>query len=79
MQPKPAMKTQPIDNAQPTLALGDIVEFVVPFDDEVGTQYRVVELNGDRCAIELICDFTIRPTWTRLVADLKLATTASNR
>ena len=73
------MKIQPVTHSYPTLELGDIVEFVVPFDDEVGTQYRLVELNGDRCVIELICDFTIRPTWTRLVSDLKLAKAAASR
>lgn len=50
----------------------DIVEFAAPLDDEVGTTYRVVEVNGDRCIIELVCDMRIRPTWVRLVADLKL-------
>jgi hypothetical protein len=49
----------------------DIVEFVDPLEDEVGTTYRVVEVNGDRCIIELVCDMRIRPTWVRLVADLK--------
>jgi hypothetical protein len=34
----------------------DIVEFVDPLEDEVGTTYRVVEVNGDRCIIELVCD-----------------------
>lgn len=55
-----------------SFSLNDIVEFVDPLDDEVGTTYRVVEVNGDRCIIELVCDMRIRPTWVRLVADLKL-------
>lgn len=54
-----------------TIEVNDIVEFIEPFEDEEGTTYTVLEINGDRCVIELICDMRIRPTWTRLVADLK--------
>ena len=69
------MELQQVSNSE-ALRLGDMVEFVEPFDDEVGATYRLVEINGDRCVIELICDMTIRPTWTRLTADLKLVTAA---
>lgn len=53
------------------IKVGDLVEFIEPMDDEVGTTYRLIELNGDRCVIELVCDMKIRPTWVRLVADLR--------
>lgn len=55
------------------IKVNDIVEFIEPFDDEAGTTYKVLEVNGDRCIIELICDMRIRPTWIRLTNDLKLA------
>ena len=54
-----------------SLQVNDLVEFIEPMEDEAGTTYRLVELNGDRCVIELVCDMRIRPTWVRLVADLK--------
>jgi len=54
-----------------SIQVNDLVEFIEPFEDEVGTTYRVLEVNGDRCIIEYVCDMRIRPTSVRLVADLK--------
>lgn len=54
-----------------SLKVNDLVEFIEPMEDELGTTYRLIELNGDRCLIELVCEMRIRPTWVRLVADLK--------
>ena len=54
-----------------SIEVNDIVEFIEPFDHEEGTTYTVLEVNGDRCVIELIFEMRIRPTWTRLVSDRK--------
>ena len=31
-----------------SLQVNDLVEFIEPMEDEAGTTYRLVELNGDR-------------------------------
>lgn len=54
-----------------SIQVNDIVEFIELFEDEVGTTYRVIEVNGDRCIIEYVCTMRIRPTFVRLVSDLK--------
>ncbi len=44
------------------LKVGDVVRFHSPNDDEnPATRYRLIELNGDRCFVEQICDLPIRP------------------
>jgi hypothetical protein len=36
-----------------TISVGDVVEFVEPTADEMGTLFRVVELRGERVLVEL--------------------------
>ncbi len=60
-----------------SIQVNDLVEFIEPLADEVGTTYRVLEVNGDRCVIEFICDMRIRPTFVRLLADLKRVDSAT--
>lgn len=52
---------------------GDTVRFKEDrFPDEVGAEYTVIELNGDRAVIRFICDLRIPPQSVAKVHDLEL-------
>jgi hypothetical protein len=41
---------------------GDTVQFKDGlYHDEIGTRYKIIEINGDRAIIEFICDLPIPP------------------
>lgn len=49
----------------------DMVKFANPMPDEDASGvYRVVEVNGDRCIIEVQVEMAIKPTQVVMVADL---------
>lgn len=62
-----------------TISVTSTVEFKTPFADEIGCVYRVVELNGDRCFIEIVTingkawDGALVPQTLAMVAELQLA------
>ncbi len=43
---------------------GDIVRYARPEDGEENLRFRLLEINGDRVLIELICDWRLKPTET---------------
>ncbi len=44
------------------MEVGNMVKFLDGlYPDEEGARYRIVELNGDRAVIELICNLPIPP------------------
>lgn len=46
------------------------------YEDETGAVYRVLEINGDRCFVELVnTNMVIRPQSVAIVADLELVST----
>ncbi len=53
------------------MKVNDEVKWVQPVDaNEAGERFIVIEVNGDRCLIEDICDLPIRPTTVARTADL---------
>lgn len=45
-----------------SMKIGDRVKFIDGlYDDEIGAEYIVLEINGDRGIIEYICDLPIPP------------------
>ena len=42
------------------------------YQDEVGTKYRIVEINGDRAIIEFICDLPIPPQSIAMLGELEI-------
>ena len=57
-----------------TIAKDDLVVFKRGlYDDEEGAVYKVVEINGDRCFLELVnTNMTIRPQSVATLSELDL-------
>lgn len=57
-----------------TIIEGDLVVFKLGlYKDEDGAIYQVVEVNGDRCFLELVnTDLTIRPQSVAVLSELDL-------
>jgi len=53
------------------MKIGDTVKFIEGlYSDEKGTEYKVLEINGDRVIIEFICDLPIPPQSTANLNEL---------
>ncbi len=52
------------------MEVGAVVKYAKPQDGEADLRFTLIELNGDRCLIELISDDTIRPRETVLTEDV---------
>jgi hypothetical protein len=54
--------------------IGDIVRYAKPTNsDEASCRFELVEHNGDRCTIQLICDMGIPPTELVMASEIELA------
>ena len=51
----------------------DIVKYSHPQAGEEDLRFLLLEVNGDRVLIQLICDYTIKPTETVLLSDVTMA------
>lgn len=49
---------------------GDIVKYAAPKEGEDGHRFSLIEINGDRCMCEMICDWTVRPGETLMLKDI---------
>lgn len=59
---------------EPPVATGDIVKFRDPYPDEAGQRYTVINDFGkdsDRCLVQLVCKFPLKPTSIQLKKDLE--------
>lgn len=55
------------------MEIGDKVKFIDGlYPDEKGAKYKVVEINGDRAAIEFICDLPIPPQSVAKTSELEV-------
>ena len=52
------------------LQVGDTVKYASPKEGEDGYRFTLVEINGDRCLCELLCDWTVRPVETLMLKDI---------
>lgn len=51
--------------------IGDTVKWAEPLCESESTErFTILEINGDRCLIEFICCWAIRPTQIAIVHDL---------
>lgn len=58
---------------EPMIEVGQIVKYRERAGDETGAErYMVLEVNGDRCFIQYICDWTFKPTSLARTADLEV-------
>lgn len=48
----------------------DIVEYRKPQEGEEDIRFVLREINGDRVLIELICEWTIKPTETVTISEV---------
>lgn len=48
----------------------DIVKYSRPQEGEEDLRFGLIEVNGNRVLIQLICDYTIKPTETVLLTDV---------
>ncbi len=56
------------------MKVNDEVKWSCPVDaNEAAERFIVLEVNGDRCLIEDICDLPIRPTMVARTAELSPA------
>lgn len=56
------------------IKIGDLVVFKEGlYDDEKGANYRVLEINGDRCVLEFVnTNMVIRPQSVAMLSELEL-------
>ena len=50
------------------------VRYIEPFDDEVGTTYRVLEVNDDRVLMVALMGLPINPTYTAPIDEIEEVT-----
>jgi len=56
------------------IKLGDTVEYITSYHDEVDTKYKVTEINHAQgwCAFEAIVPMKLRPTYASNIKDMRL-------
>jgi hypothetical protein len=55
------------------IKVGDSVLFKEPYaDEDPGSVYKVLEVNGDRCKIKYVCNLPIPPVYVVKTADLQV-------
>lgn len=56
------------------MEIGQTVKYAKPADErEAQVRFTLVEVNGDRCIIRLICDWRIAPTECVALSDIEPA------
>jgi hypothetical protein len=61
------------------MKVGDIVRFQDNlYEDENGTTYKILELNGDRAILQFICDLPIPPQSMAKLDELQVVPNAGN-
>lgn len=53
-----------------SMKINDIVKYSKPQKGEEDIRFTLREINGDRVLIEMICDWTIKPTETVAISEV---------
>jgi hypothetical protein len=52
------------------MKINDIVKYLKPQSGEDAIRFLLLEINGDRVLVELICDWTIKPVETLPITEI---------